>query len=238
MKVEILFPEVCNLYGDLQNVYYLKRSCPELEIAETDLHSKPRFLDEDVALVYMGSTTEQGLALAAEALRPWAEDIGRKVDGGQLMLLTGNAQDVFTEAMDSDSAETITGLGLLPGRAKYTMMKRHNSFFVGRFEDMDIVGFKSLFGFIYDTGGAPGWFDTLRGVGRCPEEKREGFRRGGLMATSLIGPLLILKPPLCRWLLRQMGAPSDTPAFEEAAMASYEKRLAEFRQEGRGWQYS
>ena len=71
-----------------------------------------------------------------------------------------------------------------------------------------------------------------------PEEKREGFRRGGLMATSLIGPLLILNPPLCRWLLRQMGAPSDTPAFEEAAIASYEKRLAEFRQEGRGWQYS
>ena len=58
------------------------------------------------------------------------------------------------------------------------------------------------------------------------------------MATSLIGPLLILNPPLCRWLLRQLGAPSDTPAFEEAAMASYEKRLAEFRQEGRGWQYS
>ena len=77
MKVEILFPEVCNLYGDLQNVYYLKRSCPELESAETDLHSKPRFLDADVALVYMGSTTEHGLALAAEALRPWAEDIGR-----------------------------------------------------------------------------------------------------------------------------------------------------------------
>ena len=28
MKVEILFPEVCNLYGDLQNVYYLRRCCP------------------------------------------------------------------------------------------------------------------------------------------------------------------------------------------------------------------
>ena len=35
MKVEILFPEVCNLYGDLQNVYYLRRCCPELEIVET-----------------------------------------------------------------------------------------------------------------------------------------------------------------------------------------------------------
>ena len=65
MKAEILFPEVCNLYGDLQNIYYLKRCCPALEIIETDLHSKPRFLTEDVALVYMGSTTEQGLRLAA-----------------------------------------------------------------------------------------------------------------------------------------------------------------------------
>ena len=74
MKAEILFPEVCNLYGDLQNIYYLKRCCPALEIIETDLHSKPRFLTEDVALVYMGSTTEQGLHLAADALRPYAAD--------------------------------------------------------------------------------------------------------------------------------------------------------------------
>ena len=85
MKVEILFPEVCNLYGDLQNVYYLRRCCPELEIVETDLHSKPRFLTEDVALVYMGSTTEQGLALAADALRPYTAEMTEKLDAGQLM---------------------------------------------------------------------------------------------------------------------------------------------------------
>lgn len=237
MRAEILFPEVCNLYGDLQNIYYLKRCCPALEIVETDLHSKPRFLDEDVTLVYMGSTTEQGLALASEALRPWAEAIGEKVDGGQLMLLTGNAQDVFTAAMDSDSADTIKGLGILPGRVKYTMMKRHNSFYLGTFEGMDIVGFKSLFGFRYDAPESGGWFDTVRGVGRTPETKVEGFRRGGLMATALIGPLLILNPPLCKWLLRQMGA-EDTLAFEDAAFASFNKRVAEFKEPGRGFQYS
>ena len=118
MKVEILFPEVCNLYGDLQNVYYLRRCCPELEIVETDLHSKPRFLTEDVALVYMGSTTEQGLALAADALRPYTAEMAAKLDVGQLMLLTGNAPDVFSDAMDSDSADTIKGLGILPGRVR------------------------------------------------------------------------------------------------------------------------
>ncbi len=238
MKAEILFPEVCNLYGDLQNIRYLQRCCPELEVIETDLHSKPRFLTEDVTLVYMGSTTEQGLRLAADALRPYTAEITEKLDAGQLILLTGNAPDVFCEAMDSDSAETIQGLGILPGRVKYTMMKRHNSFFLGSFEGMDIVGFKSLFGFHYDAAEAEGWFDTVRGVGRTPETKIEGFRRGGLYATALIGPLLILNPPLCKWLLRQMGAPSDALAFEEAAMASYEKRAAEFKESGRGWQYS
>ena len=238
MKAEILFPEVCNLYGDLQNIYYLKRCCPALEIIETDLHSKPRFLTEDVALVYMGSTTEQGLRLAADALRPYAADIAARADAGQLILLTGNAPDVFSAAIESDSADTIQGLGILPGRVRYTMMKRHNSFFLGTFQGMDIVGFKSLFGFHYDAAEAEGWFDTVRGVGRAPEVKAEGFRRGGLYATALIGPLLILDPPLCKWLLRQMGADTETLAFEDAAMASYEKRVAEFKEPGRSWQYS
>ena len=71
MRAEILFPEVCNLYGDLQNVCCLQRCCPALEIVETDLKSKPRFPEEDVTLVFMGSTTEQGLELAADALRPY-----------------------------------------------------------------------------------------------------------------------------------------------------------------------
>ena len=59
------------------------------------------------------------------------------------------------------------------------MMKRHNSFFLGTFDGMEVVGFKSLFGFHYDAAEAEGWFDTVRGVGRTPESKPEGFRRGG-----------------------------------------------------------
>lgn len=237
MKVEILFPEVCNLYGDLQNVYYLRRCCPEVEIVETDLHTPPHFLTEDVALVYMGSTTEQGIALAADALRPYRDEIAAKIDAGQLLLLTGNAQDVFARRIDSDSAATVEGLGLLPSTVRYTMMKRHNSFFLGTFEGMEVVGFKSLFGFHYDAPEDGGWLDTVRGIGRHPDTNIEGFRRGGLYATSLIGPLLLLNPPLCKWLLRKMGLP-DTLAFEDAAMASYEKRCTEFKQPERNWKYS
>lgn len=164
MRAEILFPEVCNLYGDLQNIYYLKRCCPELEIVETDLKSRPAFLDGDVTLVFMGSTTEQGLQLAADALRPYRDAIAEKIDAGQLFLATGNALDILGDAIDSDAAPRIEGLGLLPTRAEYHMMQRHNSYYVGKFGEMDIVGFKSLFGHSHGMGEA--LFDTVKGVGR------------------------------------------------------------------------
>ena len=237
MKVEILFPEVCNLYGDLQNAHYLARCCAEIEVLETDLKTTPRFLTEEVALVVLSSTTEQGLRLAADALRPHREAIAAKIDAGQLFLATGNAVDVLTEAIESDQADTIEGLGLLQGKARYKMMQRHNSFFLGSFEDMEIVGFKSLFGHIHESGEAAPLFTCVRGVGRDGTEgTADGFRRGGLLATHLIGPLLVLNPPLCKWLLRQMGAP-DNLAFEEAALAAYEQRLKEFKEPDRPWKY-
>ena len=29
MKIEVLYPEIANLYGDLENIDYLKKSYPE-----------------------------------------------------------------------------------------------------------------------------------------------------------------------------------------------------------------
>ena len=237
MKVEILFPEVGNLCGDLMNIRYLRQCCPELEVLETDLKSRPAFLEGGVDLVYMGSATEKGLELMVKALTPYREELAARVDGGQRMLVTGNALDALGEYVQSDQGLRFDGLGLLPTHAEYQMMNRHNSFFLGTYgTGMEIVGFKSLFGHSHGVGEA--LFDTVKGVGRDGQEgSGEGFRRGGLMATYLIGPLLILNPLLCKWLLREMGAASDALAFEEAAMDSYQKRVAEFLEPGRSWKY-
>ena len=237
MKTEILFPEVANLCGDLMNVTYLRQCCPEMEVVETGLKDRPAFLDGGVDLVYVGSATERGLQLMVKALAPYRAELERYVDGSGLMLATGNALDALGEYVVIDGKRAFDGLGILKTHAEYHMMKRHNSFLLGSYQDMEIVGFKSLFGFHYDAAEAEGWFDTVRGVGRTPESKPEGFRRGGLYATALIGPLLPLNPPLCKWLLRQMGA-EDTLAFEDAAFASFNKRVAEFKEPGRSFQYS
>ena len=106
------------------------------------------------------------------------------------------------------------------------------------FEGMDIVGFKSLFGHTYpDDELANPLFRVERGVGRHPGAFAEGFLRGGLMATYLIGPLLPLNPPFTRYLLEQMGAKDVKLAFEDTAMKAYRARVEEFRDEKRGYQY-
>lgn len=238
MKVEILFPEVGNLCGDLMNIRYLRQCCPELEVVETDLKSRPAFLEGGVDLVYMGSATEKGLELMVKALTPYREELADRVDGGQRMLVAGNALDALGEYVQSDQGLRFDGLGLLPTHAEYQMMNRHNSFFLGTYgTGMEIVGFKSLFGHTYgaDDPGT-GLFKVVRGVGRRPGSLVEGFRRGGLMATYLTGPLLVLNPPFTKQLLRELGA-EDTLAFEEAAMEAYEARLAEFRDEKRSYLY-
>lgn len=105
-----------------------------------------------------------------KALTPYREELAARVDGGQRMLVTGNALDALGEYVQSDQGLRFDGLGLLPTHAEYQMMNRHNSFFLGTYgTGMEIVGFKSLFGHTYgaDDPGT-GLFKVVRGVGRRP----------------------------------------------------------------------
>ena len=237
MRVEVLFPEICNLSGDGMNIRYLHQCCPALEIVETGLKDRPAFVDAPVDLIYLGSATERGLELMVEALTPYRDVLTERIDAGQLMLVTGNALDALGVYVSSDDGWHLEGLGLLDTHADYHMMDRHNSFFLGKFEGMDIVGFKSLFGHTYGAADqVEPLFTVEKGVGRFPGAAVEGFRRKNLLVTYLTGPLLVLNPPFTKWLLRQMGAP-DALAFEEAAMDNYHRRVEEFREPGRNYMY-
>ena len=55
IRIEVLFPEIANLYGDLENIEYLKKSYPEVEVVETHLTGEPEFMKETPSLIYMGT---------------------------------------------------------------------------------------------------------------------------------------------------------------------------------------
>jgi len=71
MKIEYLFPEITGIFGDHANIDILKRSVPNAEVISTSLNSEPRFISEEIDLVYMGSMTELSQKIVIERLKKY-----------------------------------------------------------------------------------------------------------------------------------------------------------------------
>ncbi len=236
MKIEILFPEICYLFGDLMNVEYIRRCVPDTEVIKTSLKSQPAFINGDVDMVYMCSMTEDSQKLAADALRPYIGRIEELIENGTVFLITGNALEIFIKSIENEDGSQIEMLGLFDFTARRRMMNRHNSLYLGKFGDVDIVGFKSQFAHTYGDG-AEALFETVRGVGRNPDVMPEGIRKNNFMATYVLGPLLILNPPFLKYILELFDAGDNPLVFAEATMEAYTLRLEEFKDPKRGFVY-
>lgn len=235
MKIEVLYPEICNLFGELMNPEYLAR-CSGAELVYTSLKEEPKFVTEDIALVYMGYTTERGEEAVRDAFRPWLEALKKRTEAGGVTLFTGNILEVFGQYVEDDGGNRIPMLGLFPIHADRHLMKRYNSLYLGKCGDITIAGFKSQFGHSYGDVGE-GLFTTTRGPGLNPQVKPEGIRINNLMVTYLIGPLTIINPPFTKYLLSLMGVENPTLLYEDAAMAAYKTRIEEFSDPRRGFTY-
>ena len=240
MRIEILYPELCYLFGDLMNIEYLHRCLPEAEVIKTPLKAVPAFVSGNVDLVYLCSMTERAQELVIDALRPYIEKIKELIDGGTIFLATGNALEIFIRDIENEDGSRIEALGLFDLTAKRRMLDRYNALYWGKFGEFDIVGLKSQFAHAYaDTGGedAEPLFMTVRGAGRSPDVKPEGIRKNNFMATYVLGPLLIMNPPFTKYLMGLLGAGDRPLAYEKAAMDSYALRLKEYSDPKRGFDY-
>ncbi len=236
MKIEVLFPEICNLFGDLYNPKYLARSCGA-EIIRTSLKAEPFFVNETPDLIYIGSMSERSQELAVAALAPHKARLERLIDSGANMLVTGNAMELFGKQIDSDEGSSLEALGIFDFISKREMMNRYNALYLGTFGDMDIVGFKSQFSHAYGLESLPPLFETVRGDGRNRLEKPEGIHVNNFMATYVLGPLVLLTPPFAKYILSLMGSENPELAFEKAAFDSYLNRLTEFKASSTGFYY-
>lgn len=242
IRIEVLFPEIANLYGDLENIEYLKKSCPEIEVVHTHLTGEPEFLKETPSLIYMGTLTENGQRMAVEKLSEYTDKLIEMINEGVYFLVTGNALEVFGGEIEDVDGSRDCGLKIFPTHAKRDMMHRFNSLYLGTFGDMDIVGYKSQFTHSWrdddaDDGAFGSVFETKRGPGLNPDIMGEGVRKNNFMGTYVIGPLLVLNPPFAKWLLKKIGAGDVNLAFEKEAMEAYETRVKEYSDPNTGFYY-
>ncbi|QNO36445.1 hypothetical protein H4J02_07835 [Protaetiibacter sp. SSC-01] len=239
LTIEMLFPEVANLHGDNANITYLAQCRPDAEVVRTGLNERPTFLDRDVDLLYLGPLTERGQLKAIDRLRPHRDALEARIASGALTLFTHNAVEVLgTRIRNADMGYDVEGLGLVELESTLAMMGRYSGKVMGAVPELPveqpIVGYKSQFSMLEVAPGVEGFLTAERGIGRNTTTPVEGVRMGGLIGTSLIGPLLVVNPHFTRALLKRLD-PDTEPvlAHEEYATAAYEARLREFRDERR-----
>lgn len=229
MKIEILFPEFCNLYGDISNIKYLKKCLPDEEYIETSIDQEPAFTTQDINFIYLGAMTENMQEKVIQKLLPYKEKIEELIEKNTIFLFTGNAIEVLGKYIENEDGSKIEGLGIFNVYAKRDMMHRHNSLFIGKYEDIEVVGFKSQFSMMYGNIENEYFLQVEKGIGINPESKLEGIKKNNFFGTYLTGPILILNPLFTKKVLSIMGVEEPKVAFEEDTLAAYEERLKEFK---------
>ena len=233
MTVEILFGEVANLFGDMQNMEYLRETCPSAEFIGTRLTDEPWFVSHRPDLIYMGAMTENTQRRAIEALRPYADRLKTLLDEGVVMLFTGNAGEVFFRQIDyKTEKKTVAGLGFFDVDVVTDWFDRYNGKTLGTLKtesgEIAVTGFRSQFSRWYGDNEDRAFLTMDRGIGMNETSKKEGLRVQNAFFTAVIGPLLPLNPLFTEYLLRLAGENAPA-AHREAAMQAYEQRLKEMR---------
>lgn len=230
LRVEVLYPEVCNLFGNTYNIKYLEQSVKDIEIINTSLNDEPTFVKENVDLVYMAPMTEKTQELVIEKLKHYTEIIKKQIQENKVFLMIGNALEVFGKYIENEDRSKIEGLGITNLYAKRDMMNRYNSLFLGELEGKEtikIVGFMSQFAKSYGDNSKNYLFKALRGPG-LNDTKFEGVRINNFMGTYVLGPILVFNPDFTKYLLKLLGVKNPKLAFEKEAFDAYNIRLKEF----------
>lgn len=228
MVVEILFQEVCGLYGDSQNATYLQATLPEAQFIFTRLSDTPYFVDNTPDLIYIGCMSENTQRRVIAKLMEYKDRINQLIDMGVPILATGNAGEIFAKEIDYvTEKQTVEGLGIFDLTVKTDLFKRFNGMVLGDLDGMQIVGFRSQFSFLYGDNSQNYFVKCIRGEGINKESKLEGMRKNNLICTQIIGPILPLNPLFCEYFIGLTGV-QVTAAYREAAMDAYYQRLKEF----------
>lgn len=229
MKIEILFPEFCNLFGDGGNIKYLKMCLPDATYIETSIKEEPAFMSEDVNLIYMGPMTENAQIKVIEKLKPYKERIKELIEKDTTFLFVGNALETLGKYIEIEDGSRIEALGIFDVYAKRNILDRKSSLLIGKYEDLEVVGFRSQFTELYGEFSKNYFLEIEMGTGVNPKTKLEGIKEHNFIGTYVIGPLLILNPLFTVELLKMMGVKKPNLALGEDVIAAYEERLEEFR---------
>ncbi len=230
MKIEILYPELCCLYGDKGNTMFLKACLPDAEFIYTQLNDRPAFLEGDVDLCCMYSMSEQSQELILGRLMPYKDQIQAACENGKtLLLLLGNALELFGTYIQREDGSKVEGLGVFETYTRRHAPQRFNTLIQASFQDMELLGYTSRFADTFGITEDQAFAKVSIGSGSDGSSKLEGIFQGRVLGTYLLGPLLPANPDFSKWLLKELGTQVEKLPFEESLYQAYHVKRKEFQ---------
>ena len=229
MKIEIMYPELCCLYGDKGNTMFLQQCLPEAEFVYTQLNEKPHFLSEDIDLCCMYSMSEQSQERILNRLMPYKNELIAAFSAGKtLFLFTGNALELLGKYIQREDGSRVEALGLCDTHTVRQAPNRFNTLIQAEFEGMQLLGYTSRFAHTHGVTEELAMAKVSIGTGCAPGSKLEGIRFGRVIATYLLGPLLVANPDFSKWLLKALGVAEPKLPFEADLYKAYEVKAKVF----------
>ncbi len=226
MKIEILYKDLTNIYGDVGNIKILEKNLPDAEFIYTSVNEKPYFVDNKVDMIYMGSMPDEYVDIILKALGKYKNRLKELIEDNTVMLFTGTAFELCGEyILENDNKQETLGL-IDDIYFKRDKDHRHNSLFIGTFDDIKIVGNKSQFCYTYGENHYPFIVADDRCMGMNKDTQKEGIYYKNFFGTQVLGPILILNPLFLKYLLGLLGK-NDKLYLEDLMMEAYDKRLKE-----------
>ena len=228
IKIEVLYSEVCNLFGDTFNIKYLGSTIKDSQVIYTSLNEKPRFVDEDIDMVYISPMSEKTQEIVINKLLPYKISIKKYINSGKVLFALGNAFEIFGDYIENEDGSKIEGLHITGLYAKRNMMNRYNSLYLGTIDNIKVLGYKSQFSMSYGDNEYKYVFNTIRGDGINKSSKYEGIRIKNFFGTYLLGPLFVFNPYFTKYILRLLNVDDENILYEEDMIDCYKERLKVF----------
>ena len=141
----------------------------------------------------------------------------------------GSEMCIRDSYIENDDGSKIEALKIFDVYAKRDMLHRHNSYFLGKYKDIEILGFKSQFTMLYGNNESDYFIKADMGIGINESTKLEGIHKNNFFATYIIGPFLVLNPHFMVELLKIMGVEDPKLAYENEIFEAYNIRLQKFK---------
>lgn len=227
MIIEWLNPQGTMLFGDRGNLDLLLRIFPHATLINTPLFDTPAFSTTHVDLVCVGSMNERMQEQMILWLTPYKEAITQRIMNDLGLLWFGNSIDILGHKITRKDKE-ILGLNIYSFNVTQESIKRYNALVGIETKYGLILGHKSSFSLIHNTDSIPSFGKVVNGFGHNLEDPLDGLHDHHMIASSIMGPLLVLNPHFTKQYLQEITKQDIVIPFEEDLILANEAKKAEF----------